>query len=291
MIPQQISLAVSTYERDYERLQRLIRSAQRHCAPGMVAEMVVVLKDEARHRLELDSILDQISDGSFPIRVVAGQDLRADLFDQDYPGWHIAQAVRLLLAREIRTEWYVLHDGKDQYVQDVDMSVFFDQRGRARGSVITYRDPPDDHVYPPEELQQVKSVRRSWYNFAYRMMSLDYFQNESTVIKSLSPLVLHTASINDLLDHLFQRMGDRWLDWFRFMPAHRTNNDRYHSVVSDAALISAYMTRKGLGDLYNTDLWDGGATRPGEYAVTFGGRFVILEDSLRRRGGHAISTQ
>lgn len=107
------------------------------------------------------------------------------------PGWVGQQVLKLMVSRLIRSRHYLVLDAKNHWIEPTDLRTFVAADGRAHGASHTYRG----HALE----KQVEGV--------LRYMGLEPEQLLDSFPVTHTPVVLETAVVADMIDHIEHRSG------------------------------------------------------------------------------------
>jgi hypothetical protein len=97
--------------------ERLLESIKKHCQVDQIASISVVLNDQAIYLTPVKKLLDQYP--TLPITLIPSYDLEPVV--TEYFNWNTQQLFKCLVSNKIDTEWFLIHDCKDYYTEDVDL--------------------------------------------------------------------------------------------------------------------------------------------------------------------------
>lgn len=112
----QLTIAIIAYHRDFVLLNRYLTSVRTYCDMSQIHSIKVVLNDLPIYTKPLQDILNQYQD--LKLELVTSHSLEPAI--TEYFNWNTQQLFKLLISGKITTDWYLINDCKDQYVQKVD---------------------------------------------------------------------------------------------------------------------------------------------------------------------------
>ena len=188
MVPKQITICFCTYRLDFDLLMRALVSINQRWDHSCILEIIIVLNDDKEALDELVDIVNLFSNTDLKIRVVLGESLQVS---QHY-NWNTQQTFKLLVAREVKTDWYIIYDCKDFYLLDqsekITTEYYFTNTGKAVDVVRTGR-PPGGHFFEKQ------------YQNAYAIWKLT-FDSFGQHTKVTTPFVCKTSMMLDLIEEL-----------------------------------------------------------------------------------------
>jgi hypothetical protein len=219
-----LTIVIVTFERDFDLLKRLLSSIQQFWEKNDILEILILLNsdNDTVHRAELDLIVNENS-SPIPIRILTRQEVSPD--EKSNAGYSLQMKFKLFVAAHVKTDWYLIHDSKDFYVDFVKINDYFDDDGKVVG-MLTRSNPCDPLV--------------SSYNRA-----ADIWQNAHIDTLEISPRPPHMANtqlIIDLLNNLQSTLPKAVNDVFFDLRC--TFNDspkKWEYFTTEFGLINAYL--------------------------------------------------
>lgn len=187
-----ITIACVVFDAEVGLLHLQARSCAVHLDPSCVARIVVLdntvtgLSPWSRRRL-LDSY-EQFADRVDIIRV------SSLLTKTGVDGWRSQQAAKLVVARNIQTDYYVVFDAKNHLIRAVDESDFINPDGRAHAGM---------HPYSEHSLQG--ALRRTLAYLGADEPSIEQCVERFPV--TATPFVFHTALVQQMIDDVESESG------------------------------------------------------------------------------------
>ena len=128
------------HEIDYELLRIQARSFGLHADPSIVKQLIVVENFTPGNELDWRAELLTLY-GSLATRVRFVRSV--DLVDMpNAPGWWTQQVLKLVIANEITTEWYVTLDSKNHLIHTLRADFFWSSEGKPITAMHGYRTHP-----------------------------------------------------------------------------------------------------------------------------------------------------
>lgn len=188
MIPKQITICFCTYRLDFDLLMRALVSINQEWNHNCIAEILIVLNDDKEALPELTDMVSFFDDTNLNIRIVMGEDLQAS----KHYNWNTQQTFKLLVASEVKTEWYIIYDCKDlhllNHLDKITTEYYFTEEGKAVDVMRTGR-PPEGHFFEKQ------------YQNAYSIWGLT-FDSYGRYAKVTTPFVCKTSMMLDLIEEL-----------------------------------------------------------------------------------------
>jgi len=123
------------YEKEYEFLALQARSMRKYCPRALVFAIIVIDNGRKPLRPSLrDRLLAEYGDLAERVRFVRATEISANLVRS---GWWNQQVLKLLVARLVQSERYVILDAKNHLVFDLKADFLESKDGRA---AIEYQD-------------------------------------------------------------------------------------------------------------------------------------------------------
>lgn len=180
------------FELELPFLELQARSFARHVAPEQVERVVVV--DNTRRGVPArrrEAILEAYGPHASRVEIVPAREIAPPVTAL---GWMSQQVLKLAVARRVHTEHYVTLDAKNILVNPLDPAYLRAPDGRPRGGAHPYTDHP-----------LRGSVERALTYFG-----LDPHDHLERFPATVTPFVLETREVVDLLDEVEKREGRRF---------------------------------------------------------------------------------
>ena len=237
-----------TYKHDLALSRRQLLSMYKYMDPNSVHEIILVWNDTTDTVDFMLKMLEATRDERFQVRYVTAKDLIGK--DPWFYGWWGQQHLKMQVAREVTTDWFILTDAKDQMVAPATANNFIDGNGRTlmtHGAGPRHAEP-DAWVTPPRTNDpKVHHRFKQCYGHAYDLMGLDVNDYDRILRCDWISTVwtAHTETNQDLIEDLESRFNRMYHNLFNLetMGGHW----RYFT---EYALISAWYEHQGKMDLF-----------------------------------------
>ena len=232
-----ISMVVPTYNRDLACLERLLDSIVQYWAPGQLSDILIVLNDKDWVMPKLQALVNHDRYSTLNIRTLPGKDLMQNPLDEW--GWGTQQHIKLRAAELFSTPWYIIHDSKDYYLDNMSIDDFV----QGERSVLPWCPGLALPGATPDVWLAGEAGFHNEYRNAYRLMSLDIDTSRCILRPSFSSstFVANTHMVRSLSQELDKRFGD-------------LSNDLFLNklLFSEYALISAWHEHHNKMDMYQS---------------------------------------
>lgn len=219
IVPTNLTLCVVTYEKDFDLLERLIRSVYLFWDTQHI-KFLIILNDDRETEEELINITKKYSILGIKIEVIwAGNIIKIEQYN-----WHTQQLMKILIAKYVKTSWFMLLDSKNYFEPNNKkhkISDFFSPTGKAYG---TWGTNPDFFFF------------KNQYEIAYKLWNLELSENER-VLNEFTPLFLYTKIMAELVIELEQRFQS-------FLPYFFKVTEYSSSFVTEFSIMSAFIKHK-----------------------------------------------
>ena len=112
----QLTIVIVAYHSDFVLLRRCLESIDRHCKKEQTAAIKIILNDLAVYIDHIKEIINQFP--NLKIQLVPSYELEPVI--TEYFNWNTQQLFKILASNIVDTEWYLIHDCKDYYTNNVD---------------------------------------------------------------------------------------------------------------------------------------------------------------------------
>jgi len=194
-----LSLFTTTYERDFDLLERLLTSIEKHLQTEYTH--YIVLNDDSKHLLELEKILEK-----FPMkfRVVLREqfaDFSLPLVENCYygyrhvnpdDGWSSQIMITLLVANIIKTPYYLHLCSKDVINDTLDIKKII-----LNGKNVALRENFDHGENTDRFIEFAIN--------ACKFFNLNFEDCRHSFIRPATPAVINTQHMKNLLEYLDKR--------------------------------------------------------------------------------------
>jgi len=185
-----ISLVIPFYEKDLCRTKLLSRGIQRFAQPGTfhTVHLVWVSKElPDLHQEDLDFIRRTLHDAGivtrFHVKAVEHGSTN---------GWVVQQVVKLEMAKEVSTPFYLVLDSKNAPIRPFGVRDFVNGDGKG-------------FLWAQYTLGSLQDPHKRWHNEALRTLGAENLPESSRTGQCVTPFVLHRQSTLDLLSELSRR--------------------------------------------------------------------------------------
>lgn len=118
---------------DLPLLKLQARSLNRYLDRSFVREVIVVDNSTNGNELSREQLLPQY--GNLPVRIIRAAEITTM---PPMAGWFSQQILKLMVARHVRTQYYVILDAKNHLIEPVNRSTFEAKDGRLRTGCHSY---------------------------------------------------------------------------------------------------------------------------------------------------------
>lgn len=233
------TIAIVTYGQDLALLKRQLLSIYQYWQLDQLEEIVVVYNDEPKNYADFDDAIASTQHPEIKLTPYYGADLWPT---QSYWDWFSQQHLKILIAKKIKTPWFIIHDSKDAYSAPASIDTFFVSESQARLPVAP--GPAHEDVDNWVQIKKHPHVTfRSEYNSAYKWMSID-FDTAQTILRcdqKSTVFPAHTQTMLDMIAWIEDKLGSLFDDLIRL---NIRGNSR--ALFTEYALISAWHAHQGL---------------------------------------------
>lgn len=190
-----LSLFTTTYERDFDLLERLLTSIEQHLQTEY--RHYIILNDDISFMPELTSILDKFPNNFIVIHHEEFNELHVPEVENckfgsrtHHEGWFRQIILTLLAATKITTPYYLHLCSKDSFVDKFIIdNLIQENKFLAQRENFTYHSTVD------------KEFDEYFIN-AYKLFNIDPEQYRGKTIRPSTPAILKTQQVNDMLSYL-----------------------------------------------------------------------------------------
>ena len=188
-----ITIAVVTFRKDVDLLERLLKSIYKHWDKSQIDSIKIVFNDKQIYKPKLDAMLHQF-DSTFKIDVHNALELEPRI--EGRYDWSSQQLLKCLIANKITTEWYLIHDCKDFYTEDVSLSDCF---------VENKPTMPIDQTRPSYESELTFPTHYGFgpfpkaFQMSFDLFGVDSRDHEFERFHSVTPFFTNTQIMNDMV--------------------------------------------------------------------------------------------
>lgn len=126
--PKKLTIVIITFHQDFALLSNLLQSIYENWNPNEIDSIKVVLNDSATYHEQFEQVIKNNTDPLFQINKVFHYELDPRM---DILGWHSQQMFKCLISELIDTDWFLIHDCKDIYIDKVSIDDCFNDQGKA----------------------------------------------------------------------------------------------------------------------------------------------------------------
>ena len=208
--PDKISIVVVTYHNDFLLLQRLLQSIYKYWNPNHLSNICIILNDRMMYSNEFNKLIENNTNSSFKIKTFFAYDLepKIECFD-----WHSQQLLKCLSANIVDTDWYVINDCKDFYINPVDISDIFDEEGRATIQLDHSRFPSDTRVSPIKTSAWAPGPFSLALKNSFEVFNIDFQDHKRIHFPTTTPFIVKTEIMRNMVSELKQTLKG----FFRFL--------------------------------------------------------------------------
>lgn len=234
--PEKITIAVVTYHEDFNLLKRFLDSVFAFWKKEQLDCIKVIFNDTIFYKKEFKDIITPYLNREIPVHVHYSDDLYPEMYKHD---WCSQQFYKLIISEYIEQEWYIIHDCKDYYVEDVCIEDIFTSNGRATMQL--------DYTRKPGLQKELASPVSIWtpgpFMFAFEqtcdMFGVDHRDYKSWHLPTTTPFLAKTDVVKDLVNEMTTKLGKLFPMMFSF----HTDGQL---VATEFLLYNAYVTSKDL---------------------------------------------
>ncbi|CAK0898456.1 unnamed protein product [Prorocentrum cordatum] len=189
-VPQAPDVVIPFFERDLCKLKYTVKSIVLHDPEhhlGNIILMWVSKHPPSKYQADLDEVKALVTG-----RQVTLLDYSPQV--QEIDGWFVQQVLKLKVAANVGTDFYLVLDAKNTFLQDVDADTFFTPCNQAR--VPAQYASIDDVPLPHKE----------WFQTAQRLLQTT---PPETALwpTSVTPIVLHRQTVLEMLDFIGEKVN------------------------------------------------------------------------------------
>jgi hypothetical protein len=111
-----------------------------------------------------------------------------DVNDDRRAGWYTQQIMKLKAATLVDTMYYVVLDAKNTFIRDITPDLFISPCNQGI-------------VYATNDFQTLVPSKRKWYTMSAQALGVSFPEGRKWP-RSITPVVMHTSTVLDMLEHL-----------------------------------------------------------------------------------------
>lgn len=249
-----ITLVIVTYHNDFLLLDRLLKSIYRYWNPNEIHSILILLNDSELYQSELENIIKSSRESDEYFGVLQKLYTPIEIFNikiyrpahtkviTTVFNWHSQQLYKCLISKFVETEWYIINDCKDYYIDTVSLDDCFTSTGKAITQIDHSRwAHPGNFLVPGSHWSTAPFYLA--FKHSYNIFGLnpdDYYQMR---FSWHTPFIINTITMREMIDELrsickglFPHLFSIHLDGQPF--------------VTEFLLYSAFCTRKNNYDDY-----------------------------------------
>lgn len=197
-IKNKTSIVVVTYHNDFALLDRFLRSVHRYWKVDDLHEVIIILNDSPTYFQELKKIVKKSLTRQVPYKIDTIQSLAPDIVP--HYNWNSQQTLKCLSYKLVDTEWYIIHDSKDYYIESVQMSDIFDHNGKATIHLDHTRYPSDKRVPPiPGSTWPPGPFSMALEN-SFKMFDIDPSDHKAIHFPTTTPFIVKTEIMKNMVE-------------------------------------------------------------------------------------------
>lgn len=204
-----------TFGEELGLLKLQARSFANFMPSRLVGTILIVANDDSSEQLARhisETVVPLYGDHAPKVHVLARSDLCGD-YQFKHRGWISQQVLKLLAARFVQSDDYVILDTKNHFVRALDVSDFYASNGK-----LKHRCANLLHAKRPKWMRWLPYGKHKKLSRRYRG-SMQYFRLEPTEfarssVPKTTPFPMNAALVRDLITHVMEREGVSFSEWF-----------------------------------------------------------------------------
>jgi len=192
-----ITLVTVVFAGETNLLRLQARSIQRFADPNLISDIIIVLNEPYSRiirRIIRDHILPEYGDLRGRVRLIAA----AGLIGRNKSSWRSQQALKLAVAKHVKTAFYVCLDAKNHYIRPLKVDDVFDDAKRPKFYLT--RVTPD--------MAEKRSA-------SLAVFGLTDGGEADRHLPYVTPFPMPTTLVTDMLAHIKHHNGYRIIDLFK----------------------------------------------------------------------------
>jgi hypothetical protein len=183
---QKPTVVIPFFERDLCKMKMTAASISKH-DPNHELGDVALMWLSPHSSSEYANVIDDIQASIRESRGVKFHDFQFH-FGSGMPGWYLQQVMKLKAAALVETEYYVVLDAKNTFIRDVTPDLFISPCNQGI-------------VYATSEFQWLGEEKQGWYTKSADALGVSLPEGRKWS-GSITPVVMHTKTVLDMLEHL-----------------------------------------------------------------------------------------
>lgn len=216
-----ITIVIVAYYEDIFLLDRLLTSLQRYANLNQVESIFIIYNSFPIHYPSITKVLNNFP--SLSINIVMPYDLEPNV---KFFHWNSQQLFKCLVSKLVTTEWYLIHDCKDYYVDNVDFfQECFDKNGK---------------IYSRIDFSSNRSFREAFplsLEISSILWNVDVVKHQSYHLPTVTPFFVKTEMMRSMVAEL----KNKFQNIFRYIFDLQITVDRF---LTEFYLYSAYCMAK-----------------------------------------------
>jgi len=193
-----ISIVVVTYHNDFILLNRLLRSIQQHWKITDIEEIVIILNDPTKYLEQLNKIVKKSLKKQFSYKIETIHSIAPDLVP--HYNWNSQQTLKCLSCDLVNTDWYIIHDSKDYYIDNVEMSDIFDENGKATVHLDHTRHPSDSRIPPVPGSTWPPGPFSMALENSFKIFDIDPSDHKAIHFPTTTPFIVKTQIMRNMVE-------------------------------------------------------------------------------------------
>jgi hypothetical protein len=180
-----IEVVIVTYSVDLQRCVDLINSMRDQQFIDKNIQINVVVNDTVEITEKFSSLTQEITN----IKIFNGTDFGIESHTNN--DWYTQQWIKVAIARNIKTPWYVIVDSDQQLHQDYDVELtdwYYNNRAFYKTISLS-------------ELATGNPRFVEYYTNAARFWNVDIDKHADILLSEIPPVIMHTESVQNMLNH------------------------------------------------------------------------------------------
>lgn len=231
--PDKITIVIITFRNDFQLLVNLLQSIYKHWKSHQIDSIKIVLNDIPKYKTFFQKLIQDNTNKDFKINEYYLSDIIPEIEHFD---WHSQQLAKCVISKEVTTEWYLIHDCKDTYIEQVSIDDCFTPEGKCimhidhtrYNGYIDSPNPTSHWGFGPFSLA---------YQSSCKIWNLDHREHKKKHLPFLTPFFIKTKMMSDMVEEL----ESMFKTLFPFMFSLHLDGQLF---VTEFLLYNAYCTSK-----------------------------------------------